>query len=99
MRTLFLLLLLLVVSTGCVSVADRREYAAANSHRLTERQISAIQRGRVVQGMTEKDVESTWGYPKRYTRYVSGSRSYLDMHYSRTTIHFRDGKVSGWTEF
>ena len=98
-----LILILIAGLVGCVSARDRRQrYVDGWGDGMKENTRAAILRGDIAMGMSKADVEASWGRPcdttSRTSRYGTSSMWIYNCSTNRHFVHFRDGKVSGWSD-
>jgi hypothetical protein len=75
----------------------RNDYASRSD--IPPRIASAVRDQKVVLGMTENEVQISWGPPRSKTQSVNGAGEYSTWFYSNrdTTINFINSKVDSWT--
>lgn len=97
--------IILILLSGCYQDANvRRERFIRTHPDMSKEKIKAIREGRVILGMSPKEVEASWGKPDRIETKVTKYGGYRCWIYEKIEnkgkkriyfIYFQDNKVSG----
>lgn len=83
---------------AALSPTDQRRLKYVEAHpELAESVRANILSGHISLGMSRAEVAASWGAPERKSEYVSRLSDSETWFYSKTWVHFSDGKLSSWT--